>query len=216
MPTLLHIDSSIRGADSVSREITAAFTEHWQKANPDGEVVYRDLAANPVPHLDNAAYSAAFTPAENRTPEQEAGLAISQALIDELLAADVVVLGVPMYNFTVPDTFKSWLDRILGEAVRPNPETGEAPLGGTRFVVVHSRGGSYKPGTPREDWEFQESYLRKVFIEMLQIKQIEFVAAELTLAKVNPAMTDLIPLGEQSLADAHSTIRELAAVEVAA
>ena len=210
MPKLLHIDSSIRGEASVSREVTAAFTEHWQRANPDGEVVYRDLAADPVPHLDLASYTGQRTPAADRTPAQQAGVAISQPLVDELLAADVVVLGVPMHNFSVPDTFKSWLDRVIGPAVMPNQQTGVAPLAGKRFVVVHSRGGSYAPGTPREDFDFQERYLEKVF-GFMGATNVEFVRAELTMAKVNPAMADLIPLGEKSLAQAHDTIRELAA-----
>ena len=210
MSKLLHIDSSIRGEASVSREVTAAFTEHWQRANPDGEVIYRDLAANPVPHLDLAAYTGQRTPAADRTPEQVAAVAISQPLIDQVLAADVIVLGVPMYNFSVPDTVKSWLDRVVSPDLMPNQETGVAPLAGKRFVVVHSRGGSYAPGTPREDFDFQEKYLEKLF-GFVGATNVEFVRAELTMAKVNPAMTELIPLSEQSLAAAHTAIRELAA-----
>lgn len=211
MATLLHIDSSIRGAESVSRQLTAAFAEHWRAANPEGTVTYRDLAAESVPHLDGATYSALFTPAEQRSAEQVAGIAVSQPLIDEVLAADVIVLGVPMHNFSVSDRFRTWLDRVVSPATLPNQETGVAPLAGKRFVVVQSRGGAYGQGTPREDFEFQERYLRKVF-QFLGADDVEFIRAELTLAKINPAMADLIPLGEKSLADAHSAVRELATV----
>lgn len=211
MATLLHIDASIRGPESVSREVTAAFTERWRQANPGGEVIYRDLAADPVPHLDIAAHSGWFVPADQRTPEQAAGVAVSQPLVDELFAADVILLGVPMYNWSVPDNFKTWLDRIINPVTKPDPETGKAPLAGRKFVVVLTRGGGYGPGTPREDWDFQETYLTKIFTALGVLESTEFVRAELTLAKSVPAMADLIPLGEQSLADAHSTVRELAA-----
>ncbi|KXF56454.1 hypothetical protein AXA44_34490 [Rhodococcus sp. SC4] len=213
MATLLHIDSSIRTdvEGSVSRGITAAFAERWQKVNPDSRVIYRDLGRNPVPHQTWAAYSASLSPAEAQTDEQKAAAAVSQELAGELLAADVVVLGVPMYNYSVPDNFKTWIDRIATPALFANPETGEGVLSGTRFVVVHSRGGSYAPGTPREDFDFQETYLKKL-LSTFGVTNTEFVRAELTMAKAVPAMADLIPLGEKSLTDAHSSVLELASV----
>jgi FMN-dependent NADH-azoreductase len=210
MATLLHIDSSIRLEGSVSREVTAAFTEHWRKANPDGKVNYRDLAVNPVPHLTAAGYFAAFTPAEERTPEQVAGWATHQELADELLSADEVVIGAPMYNFSIPDSLKSWLDHVISPATMPNRETGEAPLAGKRFVVVHARGGAYGPGTPREDFEFQERYLRKVFNSLGVEAGVTFVAAEMTLADANPALAEFKDFKQESLANAHSAVRQLA------
>lgn len=210
MATLLHIDSSIRHEGSVSREVTAAFTEHWQKANPDGKVSYRDLAVNPVPHLTAVGYFAAFTPPEERTPEQVAAWATHQELIDELLSADEVVLGVPMYNFSVPDSFKSWLDHVITPALAPNQETGEAPLASKRFVIVHARGGAYGPGTPRADFEFQERYLRKVFSFLAPDADITFVAAEMTLADVNPGLAEFRDFKQGSLANAHNAVRHLA------
>ncbi|HWE88171.1 MAG TPA: NAD(P)H-dependent oxidoreductase [Pseudonocardiaceae bacterium] len=215
MATLLHIDSSIRHEGSTSREVTAAFTDHWQKANPDGTVIYRDLAVNPVPHLNAAGYYAAQTPAEDRTPEQRVAVATHQELVDELLSADAIVLGVPMYNFSVPDSFKSWLDHIIVPGIVPNPETGHSPLAGKRVIVVHARGGAYGPGTPRADFDFQEKYLRKVFGFLGADTAVTFVAAEMTLADVVPALAKFKDFKQESLANAHSAVRELASTSVA-
>jgi FMN-dependent NADH-azoreductase len=210
MSQLLHIDASMRTSGSVSRELSAAFAEHWRAAHPDGTVVYRDLAANPVPHLDQASHTAGATPDEDHTDEQRAGWAISSELIDELLAADTVLLGLPMYNFSIPSTVKAWVDRIITPRTMVDQETGTGPLAGKQVVVTASRGGSYGPGMPRESFEFQERYLRAVLSSVGLDADLTFVNAELTLAGVVPAMAQFKDLAAESLENAHRTARELA------
>jgi FMN-dependent NADH-azoreductase len=209
MPTLLHLDSSLNGANSVSRTISAAFAEHWRTANPDGEYRYRDLAADPLPHLDQAAHGALTTPEADRTAEQRQAWQIIQPLVEDLTAADVVVIGLPMYNFTIPSTVKAWLDRLAVPEFRAG-EDGRSVLSDKLFVVTTSRGGSYAPGTPRESYEFQESYLRKYLGFLGVADNLVFVNTEMTLAPYVPALAQFQDVHEKSLADAHATVRELA------
>ncbi|MES4907093.1 MULTISPECIES: NAD(P)H-dependent oxidoreductase [unclassified Streptomyces] len=201
MPTLLHIDSSLFPVDaSTSRAVTATFRKEWEAQNPDGTVIYRDLAAEPLPHLDGLAAAAGFTPAEQRTPELEAAFALRDTLASELERADAVVLGAPMYNFTIPSSLKAWLDHVIiaGRTSMAQPST----VAGTPTVVVASRGGGYGPGTPRESFEFVLNYLDKALTDMLSL-DVEFIVPELTLARTNPAMADLIELSDASKAKAH-------------
>jgi FMN-dependent NADH-azoreductase len=214
MARLLHLDASMRWSGSVSREVSAAFADHWRAAHPDGAYTYRDLAADPVPHLDEASFSAASTPDDEHTDAQRAGWAVSRTLIDELLAADVVLIGVPMYNFSIPSTLKAWLDRVITPQTAADRQTGVGPLSGKRFVVVASRGGAYGPGTPREGFEFQERYLRAVLTQLGVADDLTFVNAELTLAGVNPALAEFKDLAAESLEHAHRTVRELAATDM--
>jgi len=205
MSHLLHIDSSLRTEGSRSRRLSAHFAERWQAAHPDGTITYRDLAADPIPHLDYAAFSAGFVPAADRTPEQAAAFALSNQLIDELLAADTVLLGMPLYNFGPPSTFKAWFDRIVGK------------LGDKEFVVVTARGGGYQPGTPRHGWDHREPWLRHA-LTTVGVTDVVFIDTELTLARESPAMAplDLGAAEDQSLADALSAIDALLAPAVRA
>src|SRR5688500_14348599 len=143
MTNLLHIDSSIRHEGSVTREVTGAFADVWRSANPEGGYTYRDLNADPIPHVDGTAQG------------------IKADLVAELKAADVILIGAPMYNFSIPSTLKAWIDQVASPEFFPR-EDGTFELGGKRVVVVTARGGSYKPGTPREGFDFQEPYLRAV------------------------------------------------------
>jgi FMN-dependent NADH-azoreductase len=211
MAQLLHLDASMRWSGSVSRELSAAYAQAWRAAHPDGTYVYRDLAIDPVPHLDEASFTAAATPDEDHTDEQRVGWKISSELIDELIDADTVLLGVPMYNFSIPSTLKAWLDRIITPGTALNRETGKGPLAGKRVVVTASRGGSYAPGTPRESFEFQERYLRAVLSSVGLDQDLTFVNAELTLARTVPALAQFQDLAAESLENAHRTARELAA-----
>ncbi|MEU9465837.1 NAD(P)H-dependent oxidoreductase [Streptomyces avermitilis] len=195
MATLLHIDSSVLpGEASSSRSIAAAFRKAWEEQHPEGTVVYRDVAASPVPHITAAAWSAGFTPADAHTPEQAAAFAERVKLIEELEQADAVLIGAPMHNFSIPSALKAWLDNVL----LLGRTAGETPSAqGTPAIVVASRGGSYAPGTPREGYEFVQNYLEAVLKNTLGL-DLDFIVPELTMAPRNPAMSELIPLYEAS------------------
>jgi len=195
MATLLHIDSSLMpGEASASRAVTDAFSKAWQEQHPGGTVIYRDLAAAPVPHITAAAHSAGFADPATHTPEQAAAFADRVKLIEELEQADAVLIGAPMYNFTIPSTLKAWLDNVVlfGRTM------GESPSAkGTPVTVVASRGGSYAPGTPREPFEYVQNYLSAVLADGLGL-EVDFIVPELTMAPQNPAMAELVPLYEAS------------------
>ncbi|MEV6211761.1 NAD(P)H-dependent oxidoreductase [Kitasatospora sp. NPDC051914] len=198
MPTLLHIDSSALSEGSVSREVSAAYRAAWEAANPGGTVVYRDLAAEPVPHLAADGITAGFAPAEHRTPGQQQAFELREQLITELEQADAVVIGTPMYNFTIPSSLKAWLDQVI----LMGRSAGEQPsAAGTPVTVIASRGGAYGPGTPREGFEFVTTYLEKVLTGMLGL-EVDFVVPELTLARVNPALAQFAEHADASKAQA--------------
>ncbi|MDX2912746.1 MULTISPECIES: FMN-dependent NADH-azoreductase [Streptomyces] len=200
MATLLHLDSSVFpvGASS-SRTVTETFRKAWQEQHPDGTVVYRDLHADPVPHIGADAHTAGFADPATHTPEQAAAFAEREKLILELEQADAILIGAPMYNFSIPSTLKAWLDNvILIGRTAMNPESKTV---GTPVTVVASRGGSYAPGTPREPLEYVQNYLTAVLAETLGL-EVDFIVPELTMAPHNPAMSELIPLAEASRAKA--------------
>ena len=213
MASLLHIDASLfPGEASASRAVTAAFADAWRQAHPDGTVVYRDLAADPLPHLDVTAVSAALSDPATHTEAQAAAHAARLALIEEAENADAIVIGAPMYNFGPASSLKAWIDHVILGG-RPLGE-GTQSLAGKPVVVVASRGGSYEPGTPREGMEFVKNYLAGVLSTHLGITP-EFITIELTLAWTKPAMAALIPQAEASraaaLEQADAKARELAA-----
>ncbi|WP_062537574.1 FMN-dependent NADH-azoreductase [Mizugakiibacter sediminis] len=161
---LLHIDSSALGTHSVSRELSAAIVARLRRQHPTAEVVYRDLAAEPLPH---------WAPAADATdPAVRAG----SAVLDEFLAADVVVIGAPMYNFGIPSQLKAWIDRILvaGKTFRYTARGPEGLAGGRKVIVASARGGIY---SDKPAMDFQEAYLRHV-LGFIGIGDVEFVRAE--------------------------------------
>ena len=174
---LLHIDSSVLGPHSVSRQLSAAIVERLRAATPALKVDYRDLTATPLSHLSGphlAAAQGAEAPAE-----LQHDLALSQAVLDEFLAADIVVLGAPMYNFTLPSQLKAWIDRILvaGKTFKYGAQGAEGLAGNKRVIVAMSRGGFYTEGTPAAVGEHLESYLRWVF-GFIGIANPEFISAD--------------------------------------
>ena len=160
MAHLLHIDSSVQGDRSVSRRLSARAAERWRATHPGGAVTYRDLAVNPIPHLDAVTGTARLVPAETRTPAQETSFALSVALIDEIKNADTVLLGLPLHNFGAPSSVKAWVDHIVAFGLSIDAENGSGLLGETDFIVLESRGGGYGPGTPREGWVVRQSATR--------------------------------------------------------
>ena len=163
---LLHLDASALGAQSVTRELSAAAVARWQAALPDLQVTYRDLDADPVPHLTGPALSGA----------DDAAAKEGQRLLEPFLAADVVVIGAPMYNFGIPSTLKAWIDRIAvaGKTFRYTEAGPQGLAGGKQVVVASGRGSALGDGHPAD---FQEAYLRQVF-GFLGIDDLTFVRAE--------------------------------------
>ncbi|MCQ4083223.1 NAD(P)H-dependent oxidoreductase [Streptomyces sp. RB6PN25] len=207
MATLLHIDTSLFPQEaSASRDVTATFRQEWEAQHPNGTVIYRDLAAEPLPHLDAAGASAAFVPAADHTPDQAAAFALRETLAQEIEQADAILIGAPMYNFTIPSTLKAWLDQVI-IAGRTAGETPSAK--GTPTVVVASRGGSYAPGTPREGFEFVQNYLEKLLGDFLGL-DVQFIVPELTMARSNPAMAELVDKADASRAKAHEDAAQTA------
>lgn len=204
MPHLLHIDSSIQGERSVSRRLTARAAERWRSAHPDGTSTYRDLGAAPLPHLDSDSGTARMLPPEAHTPAQATSYALSQELVGEILAADTILLGLPLYNFGAPSSVKTWVDHLILPGMAFDPETQEGLLGDRDLLVLASRGGGYTPGSPKEGWDHAETWLPHG-LSMTGLRP-RFITAQLTLADVNPAMADLKPLAAESLAAAEREI----------
>src|ERR1700761_730351 len=160
---LLHIDSSVLGPHSVSRQVSSAIVARLRQAHPGLEVAYRDLTSTPLTHLSGSHLAAA----QGATPsaELQQDLAIGQGVLDEFLSADIVVLGAPMYNFTIPSQLKAWIDRIVvgGKTFKYGANGAEGLAGNKRVIIAISRGGFYGAGTPAAALEHLESYLRGVF-----------------------------------------------------
>ena len=175
---LLHIDSSILGDNSVSRAISAAAVARLRAVHEGVEVEYRDLAASPISHLSGAYLAGQRADVQHDQAMQE-DLSLGGAALADFLAADIVVVGAPMYNFTIPSQLKSWVDRVLvaGKTFHYT-ETGPQGLaGGKRVILALSRGGFYGPGAPAAPFEHQESYLRAAF-GFMGLPEIEVIRAE--------------------------------------
>ncbi|MBP5077449.1 FMN-dependent NADH-azoreductase [Pseudomonas chlororaphis] len=175
MSRVLIIESSARQQDSVSRQLTQTFIKQWQAAHPGDQITLRDLAVTPVPHLDINLLGGWMKPAEQRNEIEEASLQRSNELTNELLAADVLVMAAPMYNFAIPSTLKAWLDHVLRAGVTfKYTETGpQGLLNGKRAYVLTARGGIYAGSTA----DHQEPYLRQV-MGFIGIHDVEFIHAE--------------------------------------
>jgi FMN-dependent NADH-azoreductase len=203
MKTLLNIRTSLFGSQAASSQLAERFVADWLKRNPDGRVVTRDLAADPIPHLTAERFVAFGTKPEDRSPEQQAEVERSDALIAELRSADAIVLGVPMYNFSVPSTLRAYFDHIAraGVTFRYTSTGPEGLLAGRRAYVFVTRGGVYAEGA-----DTQAPYVGQ-FLRFLGIEP-EFVYAE------------GLGLGEESrargLQSAHEQIATLGEVALAA
>ena len=175
---LLHVDASILGANSASRRLSAAAVERLNKATPGLDIVYRDLAAEPLSHLTGEHLAAAHG-AVPESPSVQKDIAASQTALADFLAADIIVIGAPMYNFTIPSQLKAWIDRIViaGKTFRYGPNGAEGFAGNKRVVIAISRGGLYGPGAPAAAFEHLETYLRAVF-GFIGVTNLEIIVAE--------------------------------------
>lgn len=177
---ILHIDSSILGEHSVSRKLSSAVVNRLTSLVPETRITYRDVGKEPLPQFSGAiAMAANGSPInEGNAPLQIEVQALNEAL-EEVLAADTIVIGAPMYNFSVPTQLKSWLDAIAvpGKTFRYGPTGAEGLLGDKRLIIASSRGGFYGPGSPAEAAEHHETYLRS-FFGFLGIHNVGVIRAE--------------------------------------
>jgi FMN-dependent NADH-azoreductase len=212
MAHLLHLDSSPRAA-GFSRQVGATYAHAWRAANPGGRFTYRDLTAEPIPFIDEAwteicdyALEHEITTPERlpegvRTPRQEAAWDIVKPLLDELVSADVLLVGVPMHNFSVPASLKAWIDQV----------TFPRAMIQARVVIAGARGGTYVPGSPRHPFDHHERYLRDFFKGHFSVDDVTFVIAELTNARVDPRLRALRPEFEASVESALKAAAEMVA-----
>ncbi|MEH1865554.1 MAG: FMN-dependent NADH-azoreductase [Nostoc sp.] len=178
MVNILHIDSSPRAERSHSRELSKEFVSAWKAAHPEDAIAYRDLGHHPVPHVNEAWIAAAFSPPETHTPELAEAIRVSDELVDEFLAADRYVFGVPMYNFNIPSTFKAYIDQIvrINRTVALNAQGFKGLVEGKKAVIITARGGDFSPTSPAVAYDFQEPYLRTIF-GFIGITDIQFINA---------------------------------------
>ncbi len=200
MTTILQINASIFGDDGQSSQLADAFVQRWREAEPDARLIRHDFAEKPVPHLTAARFKAALTPVAERSGVQAREAAIADRLVDELLAADVLVIGLPMYNFNVPSTLKAWFDHVAraGTTFRYTENGPQGLLENRRAYLLTARGGQYA-GTEND---LQTPYVR-FFLGFLGITEVEFVHAE------GLAMGD--EASHQALASAREALAALAA-----
>ena len=163
MKTLLHLDSSPRAERSSSRRLTAHFARAWREAHPEGTVIHRDVGATPPPMVSEDWIAAAFSPPANHTPAQREAIAVSNELVDELLAADEIVIGAPMYNFAVTAALKAWIDQIVRVGRTVAYPSYEGLLAGRKTTIITTRGGpGMEPGEPMAQMDAQVPYLKQI------------------------------------------------------
>ena len=208
MPHLLQLDSAAALKNSRSREITATFADTWRDQGPQYSVTYRDLHRDPLPHLADAVlhWPPHLRP-EGAATADPAALAAAEALQDELigelLTADVLLVGAPLYNYTVPSSLKAWIDHIhVPGRTAPFADSATQPLTGRPAVVVSSRGASYDPGSPTEGWDHAVPVLELILGTALGMN-VEVITTSLTLAETVPALAPQLGRSRAELAAAH-------------
>jgi FMN-dependent NADH-azoreductase len=174
MTSLLAINASPRYELSTSRKLTSLFVEKWRAAHPGGVVVERDLIKTTLPFVDLPWIGGAFTPPEQHSPESAAAIKISNDLVAELQAADRIIIGTPMYNFTIPAVLKAYIDHVVRVGVTVVDNVGQ--LTGKKTTVFLASGGDYSPGSPTEGYDYASSYLRQV-LGFIGITELDIVLA---------------------------------------
>ena len=225
MTALLHLDSSANhSSESVTRGLTASFARAWRSRHVPADYRYRDLAADPVPLVTTACCQLGrrlerhgLVPLDKvaelaESPAEEQQWALTLPLITEVRAADVVLIGAPMYNLSVAAALKAWIDRVTFPGAFTDPDSGDSLLSRTRVVVIAARGGAYGPGMPGEGLDFQLPYLRAYFRKQgVAESGIHVVSSELTLAALVPRMAGRQAQAERSRAAADTAVTALAA-----
>ncbi len=210
MPHLLHLDSAASLKNSRSREITATFADAWRARGPGYSVTYRDLYRDPLPHLADAVlhWPPRLRP-EGAASVDPAALAAAEALQDklvgELLGADVLLVGAPLYNYSVPSSLKTWIDHVhIPGRTAPFVDAPTQPMAGRPAVVVSSRGASYDAGSPTDGWDHAVPMLKLILGTALGMS-VEVITTSLTLAETVPALAAQLERSRAELAAAHET-----------
>ena len=208
MPHLLHLDSAASQKNSRSREITATFADAWRGRGPEFSVTYRDLHRDPLPHLADAVlhWPPRLRP-DGAASVDAAALATAEArqdeLIGELLDADVLLVGAPLYNYSVPSSLKAWIDHVhVPGRTAPFGDVTDQPLAGRPAVVVSSRGASYDAGSPTDGWDHAVPMLQLILGTALGMS-VEVITTSLTLAETVPALAPQLERSRAELAAAH-------------
>jgi len=209
MPTLLQLDSSADATGSVSRAVTATFADAWTGLGDDHVVIRRDLHADPLPHLADASL---HWPARLRRPGANPPAdaeALQQQVIQELISVDAVVLGAPMYNYSLPSVLKVWLDYIHVPGVTTPFDDDSQPMAGKPAVIISSRGGIYDPGSPNEDWDHTVPPLQIILGNALGM-DVSVIKISRTLSDVVPGLADEAARAAAELQAAHADAAALA------
>jgi FMN-dependent NADH-azoreductase len=196
MAKVLYINSSVRSSGSLSRQLSGEFIAKWKAAQPSDTIVERDLAAQPVPHLSEEMMGAFFTPAEQRNAQAAATVKVSDALVDDLLAADVLVIGTPMYNFGISSGLKAWIDHVVraGRTFQYGANGPEGLATNKKVYVFVASGGVYSEG-PAVGYDFVSTYLRTI-LGFIGITDVTFIRAE------------GVAMGEEAVAAAYAKSRK--------
>ncbi len=204
--TVLNVETSPLGDYSVSRKLTANILTELKAKHADIKIVTRDLASSPLPHLTGLTVGAFFTPPEQRNVEQIESLKLSDALVDELFAADVIVIGAPMWNFGIPSSLKAWIDHIAraGRTFKYGASGPESLLpSGKKVLIASSRGGIYSSG-PMEAMDHQETYL-KTILGFIGLHDVTIIRAE-GVAKGEDAVNSAMETADAQLKKAIENI----------
>jgi FMN-dependent NADH-azoreductase len=179
MANLLFVSSSLFGDASQSRTIAQEFVDRWVRTHSGTKLVNRALSADTIPHLTLATFNAAATPADQRNAAENESAALADALIQEIEAADTVVIAAPMYNLSIPSTLKAWIDHIAraGRTFRYTAHGPEGLLKGKKVFIVTGRGGIYSGDSPAKGMDFQEPYLRAA-LGLLGLADVTFIHVE--------------------------------------
>lgn len=176
MSRLLHLDASPRGERSLSRQLSGEFLEGWKRLHPSDTVIYRDVGHNPPPHVTEAWVVGAYAPPADQTPDSTAAMRLSDALVDEFLSADRYVFGVSMHNFSVPSTFKAYVDQVV-RIRRTFSADWKGLVADKKMLVITARGGNYSPGSPTAPFDHQQPWIRTIF-GFIGITDIRFIHAQ--------------------------------------
>ncbi|MFT2708372.1 FMN-dependent NADH-azoreductase [Clavibacter zhangzhiyongii] len=203
--TLFRLDASIRIDGSTSRALGDIVEREWRAAHPDAAVTRRHLGSDPVSSTSwSDAVAGSMTPADARTPDQQAAAALAATLTDELVAADALLFAVPLYNFGVSQHFKTYVDLVLTD---PRMAPGQpSAIAGKPAVLVTVQGGNYAAGTPREGWDHATAWMRRILEDVWQL-DVEVVTREFTLVGVNPALDQFTDIAAElrTLAETRAT-----------